>query len=185
MPLSSSVARSVHLCHALEGLDTRMNGRKRRRDAVAPQQEIQTWAEQETRRRAAEHTVAGPVDLGPPERYDDEYTPIETLLSLRPDADPDATGPRSQTVRSVICGRCAGWARSPRPEEVYEAMRAANRSRDQRSAIGVLTREADFEELMNAHLEGAFTWRQLVRAFQERQLVPRSRAGFLRRFAQR
>ena len=149
------------------------------------EQEIRTWAERETRRRAAEHADSTAVDLGPPERYDDEYAPTETLLRLRPDADPYATGPRSQTVRSVICGRCAGWARPPRPEDVYEAMRAANRSRDQRSAIAVLTREADFEELMNAHLEGAFTWRQLVRAFQERRHVPRSRAGFLRRFAQR
>ena len=152
---------------------------------MGTRQEIRTWAERETRRRAAEHAHAAAVDLGPPERYADEYTPTEMLLRLRPDADPDATGPRSQTVRSVICGRCAGWARPPRPEDVYEAMRAANRTRDQRSAIAVLTREANFEELMNAHLEGAFTWRQLVRAFQERQHVPRSRAGFLRRFAQR
>ncbi len=152
---------------------------------MGSEQETRTWAEEETRRRAAEHAIAVSVDLGLPERYNDEYTPTETLLSLRPDADPDATGPRSQTVRSVICGRCAGWAKPPTPEEVYEAMRTAHRNRDQRSAIGVLTREADFEELMNAHLERAFTWRQLVRAFQERKHVPRNRAGFLRRFAQR
>ena len=110
--------------------------------------ETRTWAEQETRRRAAEHGVAAPVDLGPPERYDDEYTPTETLLSLRPDADPEATGPRSQSVRAVICGRCAGWERPPTPDEVYDAMRATKRTARQRSAIGVLTQEADFEELL-------------------------------------
>ena len=157
----------------------------RGRHAVGSTRETRTWAEQETRRRAAEHAVAVRVDLGPPERYDDEYTPTERLLSLRPDADPEATGPRSRSVRAVICGRCAGWARPPTPEEVYDAMRATKRTAQQRSAIGVLTQEADFEELVNAHLEGAFTWRQLVRAFQERQYVPRSRAGFLKRLARR
>ena len=88
-----------------------------------------------------------------------------------------------QSVRSVIRGRCAGWARPPTPEEVYDTMRATERNARQRSAIGVLTQEADFKELVNAHHEGAFTWRQLVRAFQERQYVPRSRAGFLKRLA--
>lgn len=145
--------------------------------------EIRTWAEDETRRRSDEERDPLGLDLGPLEQYDDKYTSPETLGQLRPDADPEATGPHSQTVRGIICGGCSGWVKTPTSEEVYEAMRAEHRTPAQQTAVGVLTGEATFDELMNAHLEGAFTWRQLARAFKEAGM-PGERTGFLKRLTQ-
>jgi hypothetical protein len=125
------------------------------------------------------------VDLGPLEQYSDEYTPVERLRELRPSVDPAATGPRSQTVRGIICGGCSGWAEKPTSEDVYEALRAEQRTAAQRNAIGVLTKEADDDEVMHAHLEGAFTWRQLARAYREIPGGPPSRAAFLLKFRRR
>ena len=62
-------------------------------------------------------------------------------------------------------------------------MRAERPTPRQRNAAGVLVNEADFDELMNAHLEGAFTWRQLARAFQEHGPLPGERTAFLKRLA--
>ena len=146
--------------------------------------EIRAWAAVETRRRTVEdRPAAEESDLGPLEWYDDEYSPPEMLVAFRPGADAAATGPRSQTVRGIICGSCAGWPNPPTSEEVYEALRAERPTPRQRNAVGVLVNEADFDELMNAHLEGAFTWRQLARAFKEHGALPGERTAFLKRLA--
>lgn len=99
---------------------------------------------------------------------------IDALLD--PQADPEATGPHSRTVRGIICGGCCGWPEPPTSEEVHEAMQAENRSARQRAVVTVLTNEASFDELMNAYIERAFTWRQLARALEEQGGQPAARA---------
>ena len=47
----------------------------------------------------------------------------------------------------------------------------------------VLINEASFEELVNAHTEGAFTWRQLARAARRQGAVPPLRIRQINAFA--
>ena len=51
------------------------------------------------------------------------------------------------------------------------------------SVVTVLTNEASFDELMNAYIERAFTWRQLARALAEQGGQPAERAALVRCFA--
>ena len=110
-------------------------------------------AETERRRRAA----ATPPTLDPIDAFPDEYATADYLAAVGLDADPDATGPHSQTIRGLLAGACAGWRVRPTSVELYHALRADNPTRRQRSIATVLINEASFEELVNAHTEGAFT----------------------------
>lgn len=141
------------------------------------------WARAETERRRREEDapLPGQIVMPPLDRYSDEYSPEERLLELHPDADPARTGPRSQAVRGIICGACCGWTTPPTSEEVYEAMRAVDKTARQRAAATVLTHEADFVDLMKAHTERAFTWRQLARALREHGGQPPERAAMVAR----
>ena len=125
-----------------------------------------TWAwskaETERRRRAA----ATQPTLAPIDAFPDENSTADDLAAAGLDADPDATGPHSQTIRGLLGGACAGWRARPTSVELYDALRADNPTSRQRSIATVLINEASFEELVNAHTEGAFTWRQLARAAQ-------------------
>ena len=62
----------------------------------------------------------------------------------------------------------------------------ARREARRRAALrrGVLINESTFEEMMNAHTERAFTWRQLVRALHERDCLPAWRTREVNRFAE-
>ncbi len=127
--------------------------------------------------------MAASIELPPLDRFSDEYSPAETLARLDPKADAEATGAQSRTVRGIICGGCCGWREPPTSEEVYEAMQAEERTARQRAAVTVLTNEATFDELMNAYIERAFTWRQLARALAEQGGRPAERAALVRCFA--
>jgi len=147
-------------------------------------EEIRKWARAEARRRSREEgPLPATVVLPALDRFSDEYAPAEMLARLDPQADPEATGPHSRTVRGIICGGCCGWPEPPTSEEVYEAIRAENRSTRQRAVVTVLTNEASFDELMNAYIERAFTWRQLARALAEQGGQPAERAALVRCFA--
>ena len=134
------------------------------------------WGRDETRRRH-HHETTTPV-LAPAESFRDEYLTIYELGRIDPDADPVATGPHSQTIRGLLCGACAGWEKPPTSLELYEAMaamRTGDPTRRQRSIAGLLVNEAAFDELVNSHLEGAFTWRQLAIAAHLQNHVPPAR----------
>lgn len=146
-------------------------------DDTGPRQTVAwVWGKTETRRRQ-HHETSAPA-LAPTDSFRDEYSTIYELGRINPDADPDATGPNSQTVRGLLCGACAGWKKPPDSLELYEAMRAmrsGDPTRRQRSIAALLVNEASFDELVNAHLEGAFTWRQLAIAAHLQNKVPTAR----------
>lgn len=143
------------------------------------------WGQEETvRRTRAERPDATP-ELEPPDAFSDKYAARSLLAEIRPDADPQATGPGSQTVRGLLCGACAGWGEPPTSAELYDAMRAENPTDRQLAIAGVLVNEASFDELLNAHTEGAFTWRQLARAAAKRGYVPPGRVRQINAFATR
>lgn len=126
-----------------------------------------------------------PVHLPPPEAFPDDYTPPGTLLQYRPGADPAETGPRSRTIRIVIHRRCCGWRTRPTPQEVYDTMRAEEPTPRQVEVMTVVLNSATFDEMLLAHLEGAFTWRQAARAMHLHHCSPPERARQLARFARR
>ena len=142
---------------------------------------LRAWATAETRRRNLEENPGIYIDLGPLDRYPDDYCRLKKLLKTRPEADPEATGPRSLAVEGIIAGGCCGWSESPTAADVYEAMRADPRTRAQRGITTVITKEATRTEIVTAWLEGAFTWRQLARAYLDDQGRAPRRAYFLTR----
>ena len=154
------------------------------REAADPRKtETWAWSKAETERRrqadATEPTLA-PVDAFP-----DEYSTADDLAAIRLDADPDATGPNSRTIRGLLGGACAGWRVRPSSVELYDALRADDPTNRQRSIATVLINEASFEDLVNAHTEGAFTWRQLARAARRQGTVPPLRIRQINAFATR
>ena len=159
------------------------NRKERTREGRRSRQHTETWAwskaETERRRRAA----ATPPTLAPIDAFPDEYAAAPDLAAIHLQADPDAAGPHSQTIRGLLGGACAGWRVRPTSVELYDALRADNPTNRQRSIAAVLINEASFEELVNAHTEGAFTWRQLARAARHQGSVPPLRIRQINAFA--
>ena len=139
------------------------------------------WSKAETERRR--HAAATQPTLAPLDAFPDEYSTADDLAAIRLDADPDATGPHSQTIRGLVGGACAGWRVRPTSVELYDALRADDPTNRQRSIATVLINEASFEDLVNAHTEGAFTWRQLARAARRQGTVPPRRIRQINAFA--
>ena len=149
--------------------------------ADPPKTETWAWSKAETERRR--RAAAARPTLAPIDAFPDEYSTADDLAAIRLDADPDATGPHSRTIRGLLGGACAGWRVRPTSVELYDALRADNPTRRQRSIATVLINEASFEELVNAHTEGAFTWRQLARAARRQGTVPPLRIRQINAFA--
>lgn len=152
---------------------------------AVPHDQVLAWIRRETERRRLEEDEMRPVELPPPEAFSDEYTPVEVLLALRPHADPAETGPESRSVRIVIGRRCSGWRNRPTTREVYDALRADHPTGRQLAVMTVVLNAATFSEMVLAHLEGAFTWRQLARAMHRHRCSPPRRARQLAFFARR
>ena len=74
------------------------------------------WSRAETERRR--HTAATQPTLAPIDAFPDEYSTADDLAAVRLDADPNATGPHSQTVRGLLGGACAGWRVRPTSVEL-------------------------------------------------------------------
>ena len=143
--------------------------------------ETWAWSRAETERRR--HADGTQPTLAPTDAFPDEYSTADDLAAVGLDADPNAIGPNSQTIRGLLGGACAGWRVRPTSVELYDALRADNPTNRQRSIATVLINEASFEDLVNAHTEGAFTWRQLARAARRQGTVPPLRIRQINAFA--
>ncbi len=94
-----------------------------------PARPIWKWRKAETeRRRRAAATQPTP----------DDHATADDLAAVRVDADPDATGPRSQTIRRLLASACAAWRVRPTSVDLYHALRADNPTRRQRSTTTML-----------------------------------------------
>ena len=98
------------------------------------------WSNAQTERRR--HAAATQPTLAPIDAFPDEYSTADDLAAAGLDADPDATGPRSQTIRGLLGGACAGWRVPPTSIELYDALRADNPTSRQRSIATVPINEA-------------------------------------------
>lgn len=117
--------------------------------------DLERWREEELRRRIREEDEERVEKLRPPDAFPALYAPRH----------PDATGrrgPESPTVEGVLTSSCCGWSRRPDAREFFEALRA-DRPTSRQLAVGcAFINEADIDQILTAHLEGAFTWRQLA-----------------------
>ena len=116
------------------------------------------------------------AELGNPEEFPDDYVSEERQRHYLPDADTSRRGARAGTVEAVLASACGGWKREPTSAEFHEAVQAEQPTRRQLLIVATLAVESTWVELVKAHLEGAFTWRQLVRGLQGRGWCPRKRA---------
>lgn len=140
------------------------------RDAYA------NWVDREEARRRAEENLPANTGLLPAERFSDEYAPDDGTV-------PGERGPRSSGIRSLLAGACAGWRRQPDSAEFYEAMRAMQPTKRQRAIASVLIADGSPNDVLLAYLQGAFTWRQLVRMMHRRTSYSGELAQYVNRHA--
>ena len=77
---------------------------------------------------------------------------------------PEETGRNSATVRMRLARSCAGWTERPTSAEFYDAIRSAELDSRQRTILHVFGQEADWQELISAWAEDAYTLRELAAA---------------------
>ena len=123
--------------------------------------EVLRWAEAETARRLREESEQ-PEDvvLLPADRFSDDYAPADAEV-------PGPKGRKSSVITDLLAGACSGWKQRPDAAEFYEAMRVAAPNARQRAIAGVLINEGTPDQVLLAQLQGAFTWRQLVRSMHQ------------------
>lgn len=117
--------------------------------------ELRHWREREIRRRLEEEAEGRTEPLASPDAFSDDYTPENPEIKGR-------RGRQSSTVEGLLGGGCCGWSRRPNAAELYDAMRADRPTERQMAVAAALIGEAGIDDLLMAHLEGAFTWRQLA-----------------------
>ena len=119
------------------------------------EQSLHRWRERELQRRLVEEADGRAETLAPPDAFSDTYAPETPEDGAR-------RGSKSRTVEGLLGGGCCGWRERPDAAELYDAMRADQPTKRQMAVAGALISEADIDDLLMAHLEGAFTWRQLA-----------------------
>lgn len=106
-----------------------------------------------------------PCALLPPQAFVDSDTPPpDRELRRRWGAGDEETGPHSRAVTWRFFSSCAGWGVPPTAMELYAAIRAAAPTPRQRTVVSTWLLEATYSELLQAWIEEAYTWRELVAA---------------------
>lgn len=117
------------------------------------------WAEL---RRADRDAI--PDLLGPPEAFDDRHATDAERRRCGMTVSPSETGPRSRTVEAVLRVCSAGRKHIPRPEDFHRAIHAPLGTAKETGILLTWYHEAHLSDVVNARLEGAYSWRELVRA---------------------
>ena len=137
------------------------------------------WYVAERKRRWASDLATRVALLAPEEEFENVYAPVEALARIRPDLNPERTGPQAQAIRGILCSSCAGWKEWPTSTEFYEAVQSTNPDARQRSIVAAIGLGADWVDVVTAHLQRAFTWRQMVRTLHLIGFCPPDRASEL------
>lgn len=141
--------------------------------------EIAEWARTENARRTREESEEpDSVVLLEAERFSDEYAGLEPEIE-------GGRGPQSSIIEDLLAGACAGWKQRPSAAEFHAAMRAAAPDARQRAIAGVLIKEGTLDQVLLAQLQGAFTWRQLVRRMHETAVCDPALTRYVNRWAEK
>lgn len=128
---------------------------------------------------------AVPNTLGPPLVFSDRAASAAERARYGHTIPDDETGPHSRTVTSRLRMSCAGWRRVPSAAEFHDAIHRPAGTDRETAILLTWFHEADMEEQLDARLEGAYSWRQLVRALHRVRLTMGQGAERINRFAQR
>ena len=96
---------------------------------------------------------------------------------------PEETRERSRSVALRFARSCSGWRRRPTAEEFHEAVRAEAPTARQRAILDTWATEAEWEELLAAWTEHAYTFRELATALHRAGLSRCRAAATLNRWA--
>lgn len=142
------------------------------------------WRAQWKRLREADRDAV-PNLLGPPEAFSAHRgNAIERAEygHVVPNAQ---TGPRSRCVTRRLRKSCAGWGMPPTAQEFYNAVHAPRRTRREAAILLTWYHEAEVVEQVDARLEEAYSWQDLVRALHRVGLTRGEGARQINRFAER
>ena len=159
---------------------TRTTGEPNNRDREAAKQWQHQWKLLRQRDRDAV-----PDTLGPPLVFSDRAASAAERERCGHTAPDHETGPRSRTVTSRLRMSCAGWRTVPSAAEFHEAIHRPAGTDRETAILLTWFHEADLEEQLDARLEGAYSWRQLVRALHRVGLTVGQGAERINRFAER
>ena len=117
--------------------------------------------------RAAWDELGRRNELLPHHLFSDETAAAElyqdwTTYSANPQKP--KPGPESPVLAGLVASSCAGWAEIPTGRELYDALRAETPTPRQQALIRTWWVEANFDQIMEAWLQRAYSIRQLVRA---------------------
>ena len=130
-------------------------------------------------------TAYRPTDpeLLPAERFSDAPAPAWQCRLIDAPTSPDQTRECSRSVRFRFAVSCAGWRRRPTAAEFYEAVRAEVPTERQRALLDTWATEAEWEELLAAWTEHAYTFHELAAALHRAGLLRCRAAAALNRWA--
>ena len=128
---------------------------------------------------------AVPDTLGPPLVFSNRAASAAERERCGHAVPDHETGPHSRTVTSRLRMSCAGWRTVPTAAEFHEAIHRPSGADRETAILLTWYHEADMAEQLYARLEGAYSWRQLVRALHRVGLTAGGGAAKINRFAER
>ena len=126
---------------------------------------------------------AVPRELAPPELFTDREGSAAERKRYGLDVPADETGRRSRTVTSRLRMSCAGWRKVPTAEEFHDAVHRPAGTGREAAILLAWFHEAEMGEQLDARLEEAYSWRELVRALHRVGLTTGEGARRINRFA--
>ena len=126
-----------------------------------------------------------PDRLGPPEVFSDRQGCAAERKRHGLTVPDEETGPDSRTVTSRLRMSCAGWREVPTAREFHRAVHDPEGTRRETALLLTWYHEAEVAEQLDARLEGAYSWRELVRALHRAGLTRGTAARRINRFARR
>lgn len=141
------------------------------------------WIQREIAERRAERSDCPPAALLPPDAFSDQPAGAAAFRRLCEPATP--CGRNAWAIHRRIMSSCAGWAQRPTADEFYEAVRARTPSDRQKTIIRMWGAEATVAEIIEAWVQRAYTWRELVAALHRAQFTYGPRIRIINRWAQK
>ena len=110
------------------------------------------------------HRDAIPDVLGPPEVFADRTACAAEREEYGHQVAEGETGANCRTVQRRLTLSCAGWRRVPNATEFYDAVHHPEGTVRETAILMTWYQEAELGELLDARLEEAYSWRELVTA---------------------
>lgn len=121
------------------------------------------WTEDETS-VIEQQTINDATTLASPEVFSDERADARLRADCGLRGEQPEIGPKSGAVAARLTRSCAGWTKPPTAQEFFAAIRARELTKRQRHLIATWLFEATNEDIIQAWLEEAYSFRELVRA---------------------